>query len=153
MAETFQLGVDTFGDVTLSADGQPLSQAQVLRNVVEEAVIAGIKSASTPSASANITALTSRFPPQKSCWPRLPHRTKRILLGSAVTVLSTDEPVRVFQRFSTLDALSNGRAEVILGRRVRSPSPTRSSATTSRTTTSCSRTSFGSSSNCSSPAA
>src|SRR4029453_14288410 len=43
-------------------------------------------------------------------------RTKRILLGSAVTVLSTDEPVRVFQRFSTLNALSNGRAEVILGR-------------------------------------
>ena len=43
-------------------------------------------------------------------------RTSRIRLGSAVTVLSTDDPVRVFQRFSTLDALSNGRAEVILGR-------------------------------------
>jgi probable LLM family oxidoreductase len=43
-------------------------------------------------------------------------RTERIRLGSAVTVLSSDDPVRVFQRFSTLDALSNGRAEVILGR-------------------------------------
>ena len=43
-------------------------------------------------------------------------RTSRIHLGSAVTVLSSDDPVRVFQRFSTLDALSNGRAEVILGR-------------------------------------
>ncbi len=43
-------------------------------------------------------------------------RTKRIHLGSAVTVLSSDDPVRVFQRFSTLDAVSNGRAEVILGR-------------------------------------
>src|SRR5690606_31453316 len=43
-------------------------------------------------------------------------RTRRIHLGSAVTVLSSDEPVRVFQRFSTLDAVSNGRAEVILGR-------------------------------------
>jgi probable LLM family oxidoreductase len=43
-------------------------------------------------------------------------RTARIHLGSAVTVLSSDDPVRVFQRFSTLDALSNGRAEVILGR-------------------------------------
>ena len=93
MAETFQLGVDTFGDVTLSADGQPLSQAQVLRNVVEEAI-------STPEVVLAAIAV----------------RTKRILLGSAVTVLSTDEPVRVFQRFSTLDALSNGRAEVILGR-------------------------------------
>ena len=43
-------------------------------------------------------------------------RTQRIRLGSAVTVLSSDDPIRVFQRFSTLDALSNGRAEVILGR-------------------------------------
>jgi probable LLM family oxidoreductase len=43
-------------------------------------------------------------------------RTKRIRLGSAVTVLSSDDPVRVFQRFATLDAASNGRAEVILGR-------------------------------------
>ena len=43
-------------------------------------------------------------------------RTSRIRLGSAVTVLSSDDPIRVFQRFSTVDALSNGRAEVILGR-------------------------------------
>ena len=43
-------------------------------------------------------------------------RTTRIRLGSAVTVLSSDDPVRVFQRFATLDAVSNGRAEVILGR-------------------------------------
>ena len=43
-------------------------------------------------------------------------RTKQIRLGSAVTVLSSDDPVRVFQRFSTLDAISGGRAEVILGR-------------------------------------
>ncbi len=43
-------------------------------------------------------------------------RTERIRLGSAVTVLSSDDPVRVFQRFATLDAASNGRAEVILGR-------------------------------------
>ena len=43
-------------------------------------------------------------------------RTKRIKIGSAVTVLSSDDPIRVFQRFSTVDAASNGRAEVILGR-------------------------------------
>jgi probable LLM family oxidoreductase len=43
-------------------------------------------------------------------------RTSGIHLGSAVTVLSSDDPVRVFERFSTLDAVSNGRAEVILGR-------------------------------------
>ncbi len=42
--------------------------------------------------------------------------TKNIRLGSGVTVLSSDDPVRVFQRFATLDALSNGRAQIILGR-------------------------------------
>ena len=43
-------------------------------------------------------------------------RTKRILLGSAVTVLSSDDPVRVFERFSTLNAASSGRAEITVGR-------------------------------------
>src|SRR5262249_20669300 len=43
-------------------------------------------------------------------------RPRRIRLGSAVTVLSSDDPIRVFQRFSILDAVSNGRAEVMLGR-------------------------------------
>jgi probable LLM family oxidoreductase len=43
-------------------------------------------------------------------------QTSRIRLGSSVTVLSTDDPVRVYERFSTLNALSNGRAEAIVGR-------------------------------------
>src|SRR5690606_17669065 len=43
-------------------------------------------------------------------------KTKRIRLTSAVTVLSSDDPVRVYQAFSTLDAISNGRAEIMAGR-------------------------------------
>src|SRR6056297_3892314 len=43
-------------------------------------------------------------------------RTERIRLSSAVTVLSSDDPVRVFQRFATLDLLSGGRAEILAGR-------------------------------------
>src|SRR5689334_7817731 len=43
-------------------------------------------------------------------------RTKRIRLTSAVSVISSDDPVRVFQEFSTLDLLSNGRAEIMAGR-------------------------------------
>ncbi len=43
-------------------------------------------------------------------------RTKRIRLASAVTVLSSDDPVRVFQQFATLDLISQGRAEIIVGR-------------------------------------
>ena len=115
MAETFQLGVDTFGDVTLSADGQPLPQAQVLRNVVEEAVIAdqvGLDAFGVGEHHRPDFAISA----PEVILAAIAARTRRIILGSAVTVLSTDEPVRVFQRFSTLDALSNGRAEVILGR-------------------------------------
>src|ERR671934_387263 len=43
-------------------------------------------------------------------------RTRRIRLSSAVTVLSSDDPVRVFQQFATLDLLSGGRAEIMAGR-------------------------------------
>ena len=115
MIGDFQLGLDTFGDITLDAGGQPLSHAQVIRNVVEEAVLAdevgldfiGIGEHHRPdfAVSAPDVVLAT-----------IAGRTSRIHLGSAVTVLSSDDPIRVFQRFSTLDALSNGRAEVILGR-------------------------------------
>ena len=43
-------------------------------------------------------------------------RTEHIKLSSAVTVLSSDDPVRVYQRYATLDAVSNGRAEIMIGR-------------------------------------
>src|SRR6187455_3719938 len=115
MSETFQLGVDTFGDVTLSADGQPMSQAQVLRNVVEEAVIAeqaGLDAFGVGEHHRQDFAISA----PEVVLAAIAGRTSRIWLGSAVTVLSTDDPVRVFQRFSTLNAISNGRAEVILGR-------------------------------------
>jgi hypothetical protein len=64
-------------------------------------------------------------------------RTKRIRLTSAVTVLSSDDPVRVYQQFATLDLLSGGRAEIMAGA-VRSSNPFRCSATTWKITTSCS---------------
>jgi probable LLM family oxidoreductase len=115
MSDTFQLGVDTFGDVTHSADGQSLSQAQVLRDVVEEAVIAeqaGLDAFGVGEHHRPDFAISA----PEVVLAAIAARTRRILLGSAVTVLSTDEPVRVFERFSTLNALSSGRAEVILGR-------------------------------------
>src|SRR6187455_50380 len=110
-----QLGLDTFGDVTFDAEGQLLPQAQVIRNVIAEAVLAdelgldfigvGEHHRSDFAVSAPEVVLAA-----------IAGQTKRMILGSAVTVLSTDDPVRVFQRFSTLDAVSNGRAEVIVGR-------------------------------------
>ncbi len=109
------LGLDTFGDLSGDADGRPQSHAQTIRNVVEEGVLAdqvgvdffGIGEHHTddfpmPAADVVLAAIAAR--------------TNRIRLGSAVTVLSSDDPVRVFQRYSTLNAISGGRAEVILGR-------------------------------------
>jgi probable LLM family oxidoreductase len=109
------LGLDTFGDVTHDADDLPLSHAQTIRNLVEQGVLAdqvgvdffGIGEHHTDDfpLSAGDVVLAA-----------IAARTSRIRLGSAVTVLSSDDPVRVFQRYATLDAVSGGRAEVILGR-------------------------------------
>src|SRR3954469_3211030 len=115
MAERFQLGLDTFGDVTLQSDGTPNSQARVLREVVDEAVLADGLGLDAFGVGEHHRADFAISAPEVVL-AAIAARTSRILLGSAVTVLSTDDPVRVFQRFSTLDALSNGRAEVILGR-------------------------------------
>lgn len=110
-----ELGLDTFGDITAEPDGTPRSDAQTLRDVLEQAILAdevgvdflgvGEHHRSDYSVSAPEVVLGA-----------IAARTSRIRLGSAVTVLSSDDPIRVFQRFSTVDALSSGRAEVILGR-------------------------------------
>ena len=114
METQIELGLDTFGDVTRE-NGQLLPQAQVLRNVVAEAVLAdqlgiyfiGLGEHHRPDFSISSPEIVLGA---------IAGQTSRIKLGTAVTVLSSDDPVRVFQRFSTLDAVSNGRAEIILGR-------------------------------------
>lgn len=110
-----QLGLDTFGDVSLGADGQPKPMDQVLRDVVEQAVLAdelGIHFIGLGEHHRPDFAISS----PEIVLAAIAGRTSRIRLGTAVTVLSSDDPVRVFQRFSTLNAVSNGRAEPILGR-------------------------------------
>jgi probable LLM family oxidoreductase len=110
-----ELGLDTFGDVTAGADGHLLPHAQVIRNVVDEAVLADEVGIDFFGIGEHHRADFSISSPEPVL-AAIAARTHRIRLGSAVTVLSSDDPVRVFQRFSTLDALSSGRAEVILGR-------------------------------------
>ncbi|MBX3068154.1 MAG: LLM class flavin-dependent oxidoreductase [Microbacteriaceae bacterium] len=110
-----ELGLDTFGDVTNDADGHPLSQAQSIRNLVEEAVLAdtlGVDFFGVGEHHRDDFAVSA----PEVVLAAIASRTKRIHLGTAVTVLSSDDPVRVFERFSTLNAISSGRAEVILGR-------------------------------------
>ena len=115
MSQSLELGLDTFGDVTRDVDGRPLSQPQVIRDVIDEAVLAdelGIDFIGVGEHHRADFAVSS----PEVVLAAIAGRTSRIRLGSAVTVLSSDDPVRVFQRFATLDAASNGRAEVILGR-------------------------------------
>lgn len=109
------LGLDTFGDVTLDASGQIKPMDQVLRDVVEEAVLADELGIDFIGLGEHHRADFAISAPE-IVLAAIAGRTKRIRLGTAVTVLSTDDPVRVFQRFSTLNAVSNGRAEAILGR-------------------------------------
>ncbi|WP_433268550.1 LLM class flavin-dependent oxidoreductase [Micromonospora vinacea] len=108
-------GLDTFGDVPEDDAGKLVSHAAAIRQVVDEAVLAD-------QLGVDVIALGEHHRPEYSVstpetvLAGIATRTSRIRLASGVTVLSSDDPVRVFQRFATVDALSNGRAEVILGR-------------------------------------
>jgi len=113
--QAVELGLDTFGDIALGADGEPLPAAVVIREVLAEGQLAdslgldffGVGEHHRPdyAISAPDTLLAG-----------LATTTERIRLGTSVTVLSSDDPIRVFQRFSTVDALSGGRAEICVGR-------------------------------------
>jgi probable LLM family oxidoreductase len=115
LQQPFDLGLDTFGDITAWPDGRPHAHAQVIRDVIEQGVLAdqvgvdviGVGEHHRPDFAVSTPDIVLAA---------IAGRTTRIRLGSSVTVLGSDDPVRVFQRFSTLDAASNGRAEVILGR-------------------------------------
>jgi probable LLM family oxidoreductase len=113
--EYLEFGLDTFGDVPEDDSGAPVSYARAIRQVVDEAVLAD-------EIGVDVIALGEHHRPEYSIstpetvLAGIATRTSRIRLASGVTVLSSDDPVRVFQRFATVDALSHGRAEVILGR-------------------------------------
>ncbi|MDX8510316.1 LLM class flavin-dependent oxidoreductase [Mesorhizobium captivum] len=110
-----ELGLYTFADVSPEPGPGAIGPHERLRNLIEEVELAdqvgldvfGLGEHHRPdyAASAPVVALAAAA-----------ERTKRIKLTSAVTVLSSDDPVRVFQQFATLDLLSNGRAEIMAGR-------------------------------------
>lgn len=115
MFADLEFGLDTFGDATVAPDGTPLSHAQVIRNVIAEGVLAdevGLNFIGIGEHHREDFAVSA----PEIVMAAIAARTKNIHVGSAVTVLSSDDPIRVYQRFSELNALSEGRAEVILGR-------------------------------------
>jgi len=112
---SLEFGLDTFGDITAGPDGQALPSAQIIRDVVAEGVLAdrlGIDFFGVGEHHREDFAISA----PEVVLAAIAGQTARIRLGSSVTVLSSDDPVRVYQRFATLDAASQGRAEVILGR-------------------------------------
>ena len=108
-------GLDSFGDLATKDDGTLTSYAEALRLVVDEAVLAdklGVDSIALGEHHREEYAISS----PEMVLAGIATKTKNIKLASGVTVLSSDDPVRVFERFATLDGISNGRAQVILGR-------------------------------------
>src|ERR1700729_3551589 len=112
---TYTLGLDTFGDRNGDANGKPASHAQTDANVAEEGVFAEQAGVDFFGIGEHHTGYFP-MPAGDVVLAAIAARTEKIHLGSAVTVLSSDDPVRVFQRSSPLNAISGGRAEVILGR-------------------------------------
>ncbi|KEO54536.1 LLM class flavin-dependent oxidoreductase [Thioclava pacifica] len=110
-----ELGIDTFGDVTRGADGLLRSHAQVIRDTLAEGELAdqvGLDYIGLGEHHRPDFAISSTEPILSAILAR----TERIKAGTSVTVLSSDDPIRVFQRFATLDALAPGRAEITIGR-------------------------------------
>lgn len=108
-------GLNTFGDLAAGKDGKLMNYAESIRLVVKEAVLAdklGVDVIGLGEHHRDEFAISS----PEMVLAAIASKTKRIKLSSAVTVLSSDDPVRVFQRYATLDAVSNGRAQIILGR-------------------------------------
>ncbi|MFN8616906.1 MAG: LLM class flavin-dependent oxidoreductase [Dehalococcoidia bacterium] len=112
----FEIGVSSFADTFINSEtGERISDEQRLANLLEEIELAdkvgldvfGVGEHHRPDFAASSPATILAAAAAK---------TKNIKLTSAVTVLSTDDPVRVFQQFSTVDLLSHGRAELTAGR-------------------------------------
>ncbi|MGO2049894.1 MAG: LLM class flavin-dependent oxidoreductase [Microbacterium sp.] len=110
-----EFGLDTFGDITRDANGTMLTAAQTIRNIVSQAELADSVGVDFFGVGEHHRTEFAVSAPE-IVLAAIASRTERIRLGTAVTVLSSDDPVRVFERFATLDAVSCGRAEVVLGR-------------------------------------
>ncbi|SOB95004.1 LLM class flavin-dependent oxidoreductase [Rhodobacter maris] len=111
---TLEFGLDTFGDITADANG-PRSGAAVIRDTLAEAILAD-------QVGVNYFGLGEHHRPDYAISAMEPllgailAKTEKIHAGTSVTVLSSDDPIRIFERFSTLDALAPGRAEITIGR-------------------------------------
>jgi len=108
-------GLDTFGNMSLDDSGNPQSAAQVIRDVLAQGQLAdrlGLNNFNIGEHHRDDFAVTA----PDTILAGLATTTSDIILGTGVTVLSSEDPVRVYQRFATIDALSNGRVQITAGR-------------------------------------
>lgn len=113
--QQYRFGLDTFGDSSADDNGNPISQAQTIRDLVAQAVLAdelGLDNFNVGEHHRDDYAVSA----PDTVLAGIATVTKNITLGTGVTVLSSEDPVRVYQRFATIDAMSNGRAEITAGR-------------------------------------
>jgi probable LLM family oxidoreductase len=116
LAKTMEIGISTFLETTPDpVTGKTISHAERLRDAVEEIVLADQVGLDVYGIGEHHRADYAGTSPA-IVLAAAAAMTKRIRLTSAVTVLSSDDPVRVYQAFSTLDGISNGRAEIMAGR-------------------------------------
>src|ERR1700757_5488968 len=111
----YEFGLDSFMAVTVGPEGEPIGGDQVVRDTVEEGVLAeevGIDSFNVGEHYRD-DMMDSAAPVVLAA---IAGPTDRIRLGTAVTVLSTQDPVRLYHNFATLDAVSDGRAQLIVWR-------------------------------------
>jgi probable LLM family oxidoreductase len=111
----YEFGLDTFGDIPADETGQLLSDGAAIRQVVEEAVLAdrvGVDVFTVGEHHRREFAISA----PEVVLAAIAARTSRLRVGTGVTVLSSDDPVRVYQRFATLEGLAPGRVEITLGR-------------------------------------
>jgi probable LLM family oxidoreductase len=110
-----EFGLDSFGELALDGTGQPLSPAQTVRLLVDEGVLAD-------EVGLDFYNIGEHYKPGvvdtagHVILAAIAAKTQRIRVGTSVLVLSTRDPVRVFHDFSTLNAVSDGRAELVVGR-------------------------------------
>ncbi len=108
-------GLDSFGDIPKDDNNKLMTHAGAIRQVVREAKLADKLGVDVIALGEHHRADFAISSPE-TVLAGIATQTSNIKLASGVTVLSSDDPVRVFERFATLDALSDGRAQVILGR-------------------------------------
>src|SRR5690625_1793430 len=110
-----KFGLDTFGDVALDYTGKQIAYEESIQNIAKEGQLA-------EEVRVDVFALDEHHRKEYSIssteiiLAALASVTEKITLGTAVTALSSDDPIRLYQRFATLDALSNGRSQVMIGR-------------------------------------